>query len=160
MKKASFGFWLIVVAQVAFLLSWAAWHEHVRAHGPEILLKAHPVDPRDLLRGDYMTLGYAIADVETPAGLAEGKACWVVLAPDGKYFSAVRASVSEPEPGPGQLAVRGTVGRRGVLYGIENYYVPEGKGSPKFETIEVEVAVSPAKQLYIRRVLLDGKAYP
>jgi len=47
-----------------------------------------------------------------------------------------------------------------VAYGIEKYFVPEGKGSPRFKAMEVEVSVSPAHRLYIKRVLLDGKAFP
>ncbi len=38
--------------------------------------------------------------------------------------------------------------------------MPEGKGTPRFKLMEVEVSVSPAHRLYIKRVLLDGKAFP
>jgi hypothetical protein len=46
------------------------------------------------------------------------------------------------------------------VFGIEHFYVPEGMGTPRFETIEVEAAVSAARRLAIKRVLLDGKEYP
>jgi uncharacterized membrane-anchored protein len=162
-------FWGIVVAQVALLLGWAGYHEYIRQNAPVILLRAHPVDPRDLLRGDYMTLRYEIQDVTaTHQGDAFGDSLWVVLEQRGKYYEAVDASRVPVAPKPNQFVVRGTVTyswRNGksdetVDYGIERYFVPEGKGSPRFKEIEVEASVSPAHWLYIRRVLLDGKPYP
>ena len=160
MKTSLKGFILIVAAQVIFLLGWAGWHEYVRQHAPVILLKTRPVDPQDLLRGDYMILGYEIADVKIPADVQAGGTCWVVLEPDGEYHRAVAASVEKPGLAPGQLAVRARRGPGGLLFGIENYYVPEGMGTPTFTLLQVEASVSPTRQLFIKRLLLDGKAYP
>jgi hypothetical protein len=42
----------------------------------------------------------------------------------------------------GQIAVRATREARGLAFGIEHFYVPEGMGMPRFEKIEVEAAVS------------------
>ena len=160
MKIYAKGFWLIVLAQAVFLITWAGWHEHVRTNAPGILLKTKPVDPRDLLRGDYMILGYEIADVTLPASANGAREYWVVLEKRGEHHAAVRASVEEPVREAGQIAVRARRVGRSLLYGIEHYYVPEGKGTPRFKTLEVEAAVSPAGNLYIRRLLLDGEPYP
>jgi uncharacterized membrane-anchored protein len=159
MKAATRWFLALVAAQAIFLLAWAGWHEHVRSSAPVVLLKTKPVDPRDLLRGDSMILGYEIADVKLPE--ADGATeYWVVLEKRGGHHAAVRASVDEPTLAPGQIAVRGTRDWRGLEFGIEHYYVPEGKGTPRFKTLEVEAAVSPAGNLYIKRLLLDGAPYP
>jgi uncharacterized membrane-anchored protein len=160
MKNATRWFWAVVAAQVLFLLGWAGWHEHVRSSALTILLKTRPVDPQDLLRGDYMILGYEIADVSLPPSVREGDACWVILEPRGEYYVAVRASVDQPVVEGAQIAVRATRESRGLAFGIEHFYVPEGKGTPRFEKIEVEAAVSVTHQLAIKRVLLDGKEYP
>jgi uncharacterized membrane-anchored protein len=72
------------------------------------------------------------------------------------------------EPGPGQVLVRGKVvydwrsSRNSVRvdYGIERYFVPEGRGSPRFKLMEIEVSVSPEHRLYVKRVLLDGSPFP
>ncbi|HYP15795.1 MAG TPA: GDYXXLXY domain-containing protein [Opitutus sp.] len=161
-------FTLLVVGQVVFLLAWAGYHEAVRQHAPEVLLEARPVDPRDLLRGDYMILSYPIGDLPAGAeGIKTGDEVWVLLERRERHHVAVGASRREPAPGAGQLLVRGRVEqhwREGstarIVYGIERYYVPEGKGTPHFKTMEVEAAVSPAHRLYIKRLLLDGAAYP
>lgn len=164
MKTKTLLFWLVVGAQAVFLLGWAGWHEQARSRGQVVLLKTRPVDPQDLLRGDYMILGYEIADVRLPmaegSGLELGSECWVVLEPRDNYYRVVYASMTEPQVGPGMIAVLARYGRRGMEYGIENYYVPEGKGTPSFKKIEVEAAVGANHHLYIKRVLLDGKSYP
>ena len=159
-------FGLIVAAQLGFLTLWAGYHEWLRQTAPTIRLQCHPVDPQDLMRGDYMTLRYEIDRVELP-GAKAGDDVWVLLEARGRYFAVAQAATTELAPKPGQFVVRGQMiqsWRRGrsvqVDYGIEKYFVPEGKGAPRFKTIEVEAAVSAAHRLYIKRVLLDGKAYP
>lgn len=161
-------FWAVVAAQILFLLAWAGYHEVVRSRAPTILLKARPADPRDLLRGDYMTFAYDIATVALPddPGPAKGVGSpssgdlWVVLEKHGAYHEAVRASLGEPALKPGQIAVRARRGYAALRFGIERYYAPEGRGTPKFKTIQVEAALSPAHWLYVKRVLLDGAPYP
>jgi len=160
MTKNTRWFVLVVAAQAVFLLGWAGWHEHVRTNAPVILLKTRPVDPRDLLRGDYMILGYDIGAVKPPEGVHDGYEFWVRLGKLDGYHVAVAASVEKPEVLAGEVLVRATKGARGAEYGIENYYVPEGKGTPTFAKIEVEASVSPTHRLHIKRVLLDEKAYP
>ena len=71
MSTTAKGFWLLVLAQAGFLLAWAGYHEWVRQNAPVILLKCRPVDPQDLLRGDYMTLDYDISHPATIGGKAD-----------------------------------------------------------------------------------------
>lgn len=169
MKRTARWFWAIVGAQAIFLLAWAGYHEGIRHSAPVILLKVRPVDPQDLLRGDYMTLNYDISDVPLATSeISVGREVWVLLEPKGRYCVVIRAAGEPLAAGPGQFVARGTTRYSGrsapanahVDYGIEQYYVPEGKGAPRFKLAEVEASVSPAHRLYIRRVLLDGKAYP
>lgn len=85
----------------------------------------------------------------------------------GDYHEAVRASRSEPtDLGPNELWVRGRIEYPvrnvepplvHVAYGIERYFVPQGKGRPRGGRIEVEAAVGANHRLYLRRVLVDGR---
>ncbi|MES2693192.1 MAG: GDYXXLXY domain-containing protein [Verrucomicrobiota bacterium] len=168
MKTAKW-FWALVAAQALFLGAWAGYHEWIRQHASTILLKTVPVDPQDLLRGDYMILGYEIGRPPASVTAKEGfDDVWVLLEKREGYHAIVEASATRLTPKAGQVLVRGTLGpewRRGaggqrISYGIERYFVPEGKGTPRFTRMEVEASVSPEHRLYIRRLLLDGKSYP
>lgn len=169
MKENVRWFRLVVAAQVLFLLIWAGWHEAIRRHAPTILLETQPVDPRDFLRGDYMTLHYKISTAPAPAGVAQlsrGSELFVVLEKKGDFHQIARFSVTEPETKPGEIWVRGTVAwspareRIGIDYGIERYFVPEGKGAPPFKTMHVRAAVSADHRLYLKELLVDGHPYP
>lgn len=169
MKNRALLFWTLVAAQALFLLGWAGYHEWVRQNAPTILLKVRPVDPRDLMRGDYMILGYDVSTVPTPPGdqnLGYRADLFVVLEKRGLYHEAARTSLTEPANlEPGQIWVRGTVDRFddktvGINYGIEQYFVPEGMGTPDFKRLEARVSVAPDHRLYIRQLLLDGRPYP
>lgn len=157
--------WLVVAAQVAGLLAWAGYHEVVRRTAPTVLLQTRPVDPRDILRGDYMILNY---EISRPTNTVRKPGNWddevfVVLKPEGKYHVIEEILSAEPSAGDSRLWVRAT-NRGGELtrldYGIERYFVPEGRGTPTFKLMEVEASVSAQHRLYIRRVLLDGKRFP
>ena len=170
MSRANKWFWTLVAAQTLFLLGWAGYQEVVRQHAPVLLLRGRPVDPRDLLRGDYMTLSYDISNAALPARTdpRSDSDVWVLLEQKDRYYVVAQAAREKLEPKSGQILVRGTVGyawrnsagSERVDYGIEKYFVPEGKGSPHFKLMEVEVSVSPAHRLYLKRVLLDGQAFP
>jgi uncharacterized membrane-anchored protein len=99
-----------------------------------ILLRVVPVDPRDLMRGDYVTLSYDISRM-SPAmvgGVTNGdtsnRKVYVSLEPepDGKHFKGSAASFTRPSAGP---YIQGTIAGGGrIKFGIESYYVQEGKG--------------------------------
>lgn len=172
MSRSGKWFWALVAAQALFLVGWAGYHEVVRQHAPVLRLKAYPADPRDVLRGDYMVLRYDISTVPSETGTAtalkSGETVWVTLAPSGPYYRVTQVSRDKSTPKPGELLVTGRIGydRRGAVghtveYGIEHYFVPEGRGSPsRAAQMEVEASVSSAHRLYLRQLFLDGKPYP
>jgi uncharacterized membrane-anchored protein len=166
--------WAVIAAQALFLLGWAGWHEHVRQTAPVLRLKTRPVDPRDLLRGDYMILNYEISRHPAPAGWpADGGAAAFVLFKvlDGH---AVIDEIRRDAPPAGETRpwaeaeameepwrrVAGEPAQLRLTYGIERFFVPEGKGTPTFKTLEAEASLGPDHRLRLRRVLVDGKPYP
>jgi uncharacterized membrane-anchored protein len=173
MKNAKW-LWTVVAAQALFLLGWAGWHEYVRQTAPTILLNTRPVDPRDVLRGDYMILNYDISRHTAPAGwpIGESATAFVVFKITDGYAVIDEIRREAPSTDETRLwtqaeAMEETWSRRTgepsqlrLTYGIEQYFVPEGKGTPSFKTLEVEAAVSGTHRLFIRRVLLDGRPYP
>ncbi|MDQ2635104.1 MAG: GDYXXLXY domain-containing protein [Pseudomonadota bacterium] len=140
---------LLAVAQIGFLSWMIAGRAAVLREGQEVLLKVEPIDPRDLLRGDYVRLNYEIRDVpvklveNAPPGefVAENGSVFVRLGkdPDG-YWRVRLARLGEPSTtavGPDEIDIRGSISRGWALrpddsfsvqYGIDRYYVPEGEG--------------------------------
>lgn len=157
------AFWLLIIG------GFIASKEFTLRTGQDVLLKTIPIDPRDLFRGDYVVLRYEIGtlDLKTiPGGnqvYQPGSAAYVTLALGEKYATA---SAVSPVPPPGGLFLKGTAKQiRGNLmaveYGIESYFVPEGKGHAierqVGRTVDVKAAVDASGTAVIRSLLLDGK---
>ncbi len=175
--------WLIfvVLAQVAWVVATATTKEFAFEKGQRVLLATKPVDPRDLLRGDYLTLRFDVSDVprdkvrgEIPAA-AGGNKIYVALMPAGKFYQIEFASFSKIPVTAERVVMSGTVDDRSgwtpnqsgnteapkplpVLYGLERYYVAEGTGNPRGK-LTAEVAVSAGGEPLMRQVYVDGKPY-
>src|ERR1700722_19874827 len=59
------------LVQLALLALMVGDRVRILRDGTEVTLRAQPVDPRDLLRGDYVTLSYNISQL--PAGALAGQ---------------------------------------------------------------------------------------
>lgn len=171
----------VAVLQIGFLASMIAGRASILRNGQEVLLSVQPVDPRDLLRGDYVTIGYNISSVSTdlfaerPQDERSGRdrTVFVRLRPgeDG-IWEAVAARYNEklePAPADGELDIRGIATSSwydeatliNVSYGIERFYVPEGEGRAieanlreRAFTMKVAVASDGAAQI---KSLHDGE---
>lgn len=163
--------WLVLALQSAFLLGTAAVHEFHRETGAVILLETFPVDPRDLLRGDYLSLRYPIGSLESSnlvRPLPEyrpGSPVFVLLEKEGEFYVAKTASPTRPVPTESQIMVKGRCApttdpaRLHINYGIERYYVPEGKGNPQGK-LSAEVSVNGAGAAQLRQIYVNGAPYP
>ncbi len=170
---------LIQIAAIAYIVVDRAG---ILRNGTEVTLQTAPVDPRDLLRGDYVVLGYTIASAPTgelrakPApGRDTPMYVHLTRGEDG-FHRAVAAHLAPVSVPPGDVLIRGraingmncgksgpefcpTVGMR---YGIEKYFVPEGEGR-EIESarnqgkVTIIASVAPDGRAAIKRLLLDGK---
>ena len=166
-------FILVLALQSAWLLGTVFVQEHALASGKVILLETERVDPRDLLRGDYLILNYKISDVPTnlfsppmKRDLPVGTIVYVALEAHGDFFAAVLASTNPLVPSGNQVLLQATSAWSGrnvtnavrVEYGLERYYVREGTGNPRGK-LTVEAVVPASGRASIKQVLLDGKPY-
>lgn len=164
---------LILALQTAWLLGTVAVQESALARGRVVLLETRPVDPRDLLRGDYLVLNYKISNVPTSLfapPLSDrspyGRTVWIALSPREEFHEIVRASLEKLEPATtNEVIIRGeTYGwsnmERGVSvsYGLEQFFVREGTGNPRGK-ITVQAVVPASGRASIKQVFVDGKPY-
>ncbi len=136
--KRSYKIGIIVILQVLFLFGMIGVKYYTLASGTPILLKAAPVDPWDVFRGEYVRLEYDITWVDS-GGLDLGgnrqQDVYVVLEKGDKYWNAVGVYLDKPVLTGGQVFIKGKAGyfnnlkgEYHVSYGIESYYVEEGTG--------------------------------
>ena len=145
MMAAAIG---VAVLQIGFLVSMIAGRAAILRSGQDVVLEVRPVDPRDLLRGDYVILGYNISSIpvdlfDAPLSKTQDSAersVYVRLkADEDGIWQPVAARYDEkPEPAAaeGEVDIRGTTSARWfedstqipLDYGIERFYVPEGEG--------------------------------
>jgi len=94
----------------------------------EVILETAPVDPRDLLRGQYLTLGYRVSRVQAGPDVKDGQVAYVPLEKGRSgVWTGERAVANRPETG---VFLRGRVQRisadqANLNYGIERFYLSE-----------------------------------
>ena len=179
-KIALFG--AAALVQVVLLAMMIIDRAQILREGTEVTLQTRPIDPRDLLRGDYVVLGYDMSQLSAgpllnqPAS-SRNPMLFVKLAPnrDGIYEAisvhADAVAVKSPE-----VLIRGRVvygascgpGGRAfcdklqVHYNLENYFVPQGEGKKLEQArnqrkLMVVAAVLPSGRAAIKRLLVDGE---
>jgi uncharacterized membrane-anchored protein len=166
---------LIMVLQSAWLLGTVIQQEGVLHKGKLVMLETQPVDPRDPLRGDFVRLNYKISNIPRDKfsppldhDLAAGSKIYVALAEAGTngFREVTHADLKPFTPAENEVLLRGKTewswqnssGSVHVEYGIEQYYVAEGTGSPRGKLTAL-VAVAGSGRAAIKEVFVDGQPY-
>lgn len=177
-KAVLFG--AAILLQCAILVLMVADRVRILREGREVTLQTRPVDPRDLLRGDYVVLGYDISQL--PAGALAGRptaernpVMFVKLAPDANgLYQAVSVHAEPVTVTAPEVLIRGRMvyscgstsrtfcDKLQIRYGLESYFVPEGEGKKleqarNQQKLRVVAAVLPSGRAAIKRLLLDGE---
>jgi len=171
----------LVAVQLAAVATVTAREEYYRRTGEEIVLRSEPVDPRDLLRGDYVILGYAMQTIPVSGSPIrvnwwgqEGDDVYVVLEQRGRYWEPVevrRSNESRSSRAKGTVILKGRIDSgfesqrgRGDLFRIsypslERYYIPQGTGAPDTPP-DVVVSVQGDGTARIKRLELAEARWP
>ena len=150
---------LLALVQIGFLGWMIAGRAAILRDGRKVLLKVEPVDPRDLLRGDYVLLGYEISRI--PVKLIANVPVGETTTQDGPlvvrlkrdadgYWRPISAWLGKAgtAAAPDEVDIVGRIragwnltGEAPVApdYGIERFYLPEGEG----KAIENDMRVRP-----------------
>jgi uncharacterized membrane-anchored protein len=149
-----------IALQLAVLLFMTVKGTLILVRGDVYYVRVQPVDPRDLMRGDYVILSYEFSrlphdhrvdwlDLGRPEKRdLRNQPIYVSLEKeeDGKHWRASRFSLQKPGQGP---FLRGTMNERGQIeFGIEQYFVQEGKGrayedAVRSRRLSSEIAITP-----------------
>ena len=162
------------------VLGYQIWqHAAILRDGEDVLLRSLPVDPRDLLRGEYVTLTYDVSTIETarlvgPRPEDTGpQRLWVRLGKQPDGFWTVQEASFEKLPSVDRTVIMRTQPftyiadptseySLDVRYGLERFYLPEGEGKALEQArndaqVSVVVSVADDGSAQIRRLLVDGK---
>lgn len=137
-------FFLIFASWLAIIIGFIGYKQYTVSTGEKILLKTMPVDPRDILRGDYVILNYEISRLNMDQiphndnNFSVDRPFFLVLEKGEKYWHPVE--LKKVKPKGDNIFIKGIVksiysNRMTAEYGIESYFIPEGRG------IEIESAI-------------------
>jgi uncharacterized membrane-anchored protein len=150
--------------QMVVLSSMLAMHASTLWLGTVYYVHVQPVDPRDLFRGDYVTLSYAFSRVPSHViRQNSGTPVYVTLVPAGDGKHSIAGQYLSSPPAGGTPYLKGTVNEFGqAVYGIESFYVQEGKGrayedAVRSKRLTAEIAVTSSGQAALRHLHIEPK---
>jgi len=155
-------FALLVIAQLGVLGLMILDRHQLKATGTRIRLECQPVDPRSLLSGDYVILTYQISSFDQdelqrllkgPEDFKKGREIWIALEKNQAtgFHEPTGIAGDRSELKNAALVLRGRIrqawsGHLEVLYGLEQYFVPQNEGKEleknRLRDTSVEVAVN------------------
>ncbi|YBV97589.1 GDYXXLXY domain-containing protein [Phyllobacteriaceae bacterium JZ32] len=170
---------LVALFQTSILYASIERRASILRDGREVVLLTQPVDPRDLMRGDYVNLGYGISSIPrseitgTPDARTESADIYVTVKPgtDGNWQLSRASFQPISDVAPDEVMFRGRTryivpaqpdALVSVDYGIERYYVPEGEGgaiedAQRQQNIQAVVAVSASGEAQVKALKENGK---
>lgn len=179
MKRPGLRLAAAVVIQFLLLLGLLAFKQYTVLTGETVVLRVHPIDPRDLFRGDYVTLTYDISRLQTSQldgddYFGRDDRIYVELVKGDPYWEPVAIYRDHRQEHRPSVVLKGKVssyqfggayGSLRVEYGIENIFVPEDTGqaiqglTSRSGNLSVEAKVDRWGNGIARRLLLDGEPY-
>jgi len=177
-------FILAVALQLAIIFIIIIFKFSIFTGGTEVMLRIQPVDPRDPLRGDYVTFSYDISTVSSYqfkySPISNGDKVYVPLTKRGNYW-VVSGNIQKVKPTQG-VFLKGVIKRGGdavlpqgpfginrgddivtIIYGTEEYFIPEGTG--RFERFLgnnnfAKVAIDDNGNAVLKQIFVDGEIWP
>ena len=163
---------LIALLQTLALAGMVGAKQCTLSTGRPVVLEVRPVDPRSLFSGDFVILNYDInrlakANLDGEKQFRRDARIYVRLAQNDGRWQAASVHQEIPETSAADIVLSGKVewanrSQIRVKYGIEAFYVPEGKGR-KIEKqirgakVQAEVVVDSRGRGVLRALIIDGK---
>jgi uncharacterized membrane-anchored protein len=168
MDKATFIKAMLFPALI--LLGFIGYNYYTLNMGEEILLKTAPVDPRDIFRGDYVNLRYDISTIDLSnisrdGNFNDGDDIYAVLMKGDKFWYVRSVLHLRPSLQSNEVCIKGKVSSQFnnnliASWGIESYFVPEGKGleiEKDIRDVSVKVSVDRTCRALIKELYINDK---
>ena len=182
-------FVIVIALQILVIFAIIIFKTAVLSGGTEIILRIEPVDPRSPLRGDYVTFQYEISNIESylledETEIKNNDSVYVALNRYGTFWTVDYVGADKPKDGifikgvvdsgaedfedeiildPFELDSRFGDQRLHVIYGIEEYFIPEGEGRGfNFwdEEASALVIVDEDGNAVLKQIFIDGEPWP
>jgi hypothetical protein len=171
---------LLILSGMIVAHAWPLWTGRI------VTMKVAPVDPRDLFRGEYVHLDTPAGQLYRAGTGVKPSPAWTLVRPIDRVFDEVRpgslvyvqlapsesgdyvpVSVSRA-PEANALNLRGRArwapgaGALTVDYGLDAFYVQEGKGRRVEEAIrqrrnvQMQIAIASSGHARLKTLLIDG----
>ena len=127
--------------------------------GKTVILATRPVDPFDILMGQYININYDISNIPTIENAKDGNDIYVIIKEDKDNLWKYReASLTVPKD---QIFINGKIksvygNQMRIEYGIEQYFFERNAELPT-TNLTVEVKISSSGQARISKLLHNGK---
>lgn len=162
-------FLLVIFIQILVVVCLFAFNYSVVSTGKEIFLHIRPLDPTDPIRGDYVVFTFDISEnyAYRSGEIPDGSDVYVPLcmnsAPYWQTCGEPQREITDTIDDVGKVFIKGKVQKNSIVFGIENYFIPEGTGrNINFNTYNAaaKVKVDQAGNAVLEKVYLDGKPWP
>jgi uncharacterized membrane-anchored protein len=149
--------WIVLLGGFLLYASWPT----ITKGSTEVVLRLQPVDPDDILKGDYLTLRYEISNIPNipTEEYSYGDPIYVTLVPSGEVW--VMSGYSRTRPSSG-VFIKGqyvSYWNTDVEYGIEQFFIPEGSGDDirLDSSYTARVVLDPTGSARVVEILKDGR---
>lgn len=178
----------VVLAQIAIIGLLVAYNYAIVSGGQTLYLKALPVDPTDLIRGDYIVSRFSVSqaslDQFEDMKVSTGETVYVPVKDEGQSgYSYINGEITSSLPNKvesGVIYLKGKVVSGGadamqgnglgsfnygytpvtISYGIEESFVQKGRGTlPPNANVVAEIKVDAYGNSRVTNLFVDGKKW-
>lgn len=167
------AFVFVVIGQLLVLGGMIAQREYLLNTGTVVRLQCQPIDPRSLLSGDYVRLGYTISTFSDEEfarlnrdsqGFEEHDIIYVALeknSASGFWEAAAISHELKEFKSAYPVVLRGEMRwPYNIRYGVEQYFVPQSEGlaiEREIKNASVEVVISSSGTSAIKRLFIGAQ---
>ncbi|MFN7949120.1 MAG: GDYXXLXY domain-containing protein [Blastocatellia bacterium] len=171
MNRQTIFFIAAVLVQTLILAAVPARRVYTLSTGRSVVLKVAPVDPYNVLSGYYVTLGYEISRPESFPNATRPQTWAMIYAvvekgSDGIWHPVSLEKTLPQNLPPDRAVLRGRMEGWRIVYGIEEFYIPETKRTAIADDLNkhsnaarVEVKVDAQGGAALERLLIEDRVY-